>query len=281
MRRLSPPVALLAAVLVAALLALAQHSVAASGAAPTAAEPWRPHISDAATWAARRRGQVSFSVRTPTRAWGLRATRTFPSASVLKPMLMVAFLRTSAVRSRALRRAERSMLTRLITRSDNPAANRLIAIVGADGLKRLARRAGMRSFVPVTGLWGLSSITAADQTRFFLGLHALLPARHRAYAMALLAAIVPSQRWGIGRVDVRGWRLYFKGGWGSGTGAVNHQVALLRRGEQRLSLAILTRNSASHAYGKETLRGVAARLLRGLPQATIGATLDAENLRVP
>ena len=48
------------------------------------------------------------------------------------------------------------------------------------------------------------------------------------------------------------------------TGWVDHQVALLRRGRRRLSVAILITSSPSHAYGNETLRGVAARLLRGL-----------------
>jgi hypothetical protein len=45
---------------------------------------------------------------------------------------------------------------------------------------------------------------------------------------------------------------------------VDHQVALLRRGDRRVSLAILTTGSPSHEYAKRTLRGVGARLLRGL-----------------
>ena len=61
-----------------------------------------------------------------------------------------------------------------------------------------------------------------------------------------------------------GWALYFKGGWGSGTGWADHQVALLRRGERRLSVAILITSSPSHEYAKQTLRGIALRLLRGL-----------------
>jgi hypothetical protein len=82
--------------------------------------------------------------------------------------------------------------------------------------------------------------------------------------MRLLGSIVPSQRWGIADARPAGWALYFKGGWGSGTGWVDHQVALLKRGRRRIAVAILIRSSPRHAYGKETLRGVARRLLRGL-----------------
>ena len=111
---------------------------------------------------------------------------------------------------------------------------------------------------------GLSSIDVADQTRFFLHIDRYVPRRHRRYALRLLGSIVPAQRWGIARVRPRGWALYFKGGWGSGTGWADHQVALLRRGRRRLAVAILITSSPSHEYGKETLRGIAARLLRGL-----------------
>ena len=82
--------------------------------------------------------------------------------------------------------------------------------------------------------------------------------------MRLLNRIVRSQRWGIARARPQGWALYFKGGWGDGDGEVDHQVALLRRGGQRVAVAIMTTANPSHAYGKETLRGVAARLLRDL-----------------
>jgi len=124
----------------------------------------------------------------------------------------------------------------------------------------------MKRFTPVTPIWGNSRITADDQSRFFLGIESLLPPRHREYALDLLASIVPSQRWGIGLVRLPGWQVHFKGGWGSGTGAVDHQVALLRRGDERVALAIMTVGDGTHAYGKETLRGIAKRLLRGLPR---------------
>jgi hypothetical protein len=82
--------------------------------------------------------------------------------------------------------------------------------------------------------------------------------------MALLASVTPSQRWGIGELKLPSWRLYFKGGWGSGRGLVDHQVVLLRKGDRRIAVAVLTTGSPSHEYAKQTLRGVFSRLLRGL-----------------
>ena len=101
--------------------------------------------------------------------------------------------------------------------------------------------------------------------------------------MSLLAGIVPSQRWGIGEVAPRGWRLYFKGGWGYGTGLLDHQVVLLVRGCARVSIAVLTMYDGSHAYGKDTLKGIFARLLRGLPSGGThrGARIRTGDLKHP
>jgi hypothetical protein len=136
--------------------------------------------------------------------------------------------------------------------------------VGAGGLERLAARVGMSRFAPAEPVWGESEITARDQTRFFLHIGSYIAARHRAYGMRLLASIVPSQRWGIGEVAPKGWKLYFKGGWGSGTGLIDNQVALLVRGCSRISIAVLTMHDGSHAYGKQTLKVIFQKLLRGL-----------------
>jgi Beta-lactamase enzyme family len=158
----------------------------------------------------------------------------------------------------------------MIRRSDNVTATRIRDIVGNGALVRLARRAGMTRFA-VNRVWGLSLTTARDQSLFFQRLEDLLPDRHRRYALRLLKTIVPSQRWGMGQTIPDGWTLHFKGGWGSGTGAVDHQIGLLRRGADRVSIAVMTVNNPSHAYGKATLAGVSRRLLRGLePQAVVG-----------
>ena len=240
---------------------------AAGGAAGSrvGARPWRPHVGAAIRYASHRGGIISFAVRTQERAWGWHARRIYPSASVLKAMLLVAYLNQSSVRHRALRSYDRALLSPMIRHSNNAAATAVLGRVGTGRLRHLAHRAGMHHFTPVSGIWGNSRINAEDQARYFFQIDHLIVARHRKYALYLLRHITPSQRWGIGRVHLpRGWRLYFKGGWGSGTGRVDHQVALLVNGKTRVSLAILTAADGTHAYGKETLRGVFARLLRGL-----------------
>ena len=181
-------------------------------------------------------------------------------------MLMVAYLERPGVAHRALNGYDRSLLAPMITVSDSNAAGTVRAIVGNAGLRALAARVGMERFA-TDPIWGKSHITAADQTRFFYRIDRFIPRRHRAYAMHLLASITASQRWGIGRIALPHWHVYFKGGWGSGTGRIDHQVALLTRGCARASLAVLTMDDGSHRYGQATLRGIFTRLLRGFPTA--------------
>jgi hypothetical protein len=249
----------------AALLAIVLLFGPAAVAAGDTPAGWVPDLGAARAYAQQRDGRISFHIRTEAEHWAYDADRAFASASVVKAMLLVAYLRRAEVRRRALVHADHALIDPMIRRSDNVAATRVRDIVGDEGLRRVARRAGMRHFA-TDPVWGLSRITAREQTRMWLRLEDLLPRRHRAAAMRLLRTIVPSQRWGIAAVPLpAGWELFFKGGWGSGTGLVDHQVALLRRGRERLAVAILTAANPSHAYAKETLRGVAARLLRGLP----------------
>jgi hypothetical protein len=228
---------------------------------------WRPNIHSAIEYLRHRRGDIAFAVRTAGALYGYRIDHQEWSASVLKAMLMVAYLDRPSVAGRALNAYEKSLLYPMITRSDNEAADAVDEIVGAGGLAALAARVGMTHFVAAEPIWGESKITARDQTKFFLHIDSYVVPRHRAYAMRLLASIVPSQRWGIGEVTPKGWKLYFKGGWGYGTGLIDSQVALLTRGCTRVSIAVLTMYDGSHAYGKQTLKVIFQKLLRGLPTA--------------
>jgi hypothetical protein len=192
---------------------------------------------------------------------GIHIASTAPAASVFKVMLLVALLRE---RNRhPLSSADRALLGPMIRRSDSVAATEVRNIVGRPRVERVARVSGMRDF-RYNDVWGLSRTSPRDQARFMYRLESYIPKAHRSYARYLLSHIVHSQRWGVGRVAPPGWRLFFKGGWGSGSGRVDHQVALLERKRKRVALAIFTQFDPSHSYGKRTLRGVAARLLRGI-----------------
>jgi hypothetical protein len=245
-------------------MALAAIAVIAPAGGAADSDGWTPGYSAAARYAKHRAGSVRFAVIGPAGGFrGFHAKRTAPSASLLKAMLLVEYLRIA--RDRALHARDRHLLRPMIRRSDNAAATRVNAIVG-HRLYQLAHDAHMRDFHWDPGVWGLSRTSPRDQARFFWRLRALLPARHRGYALHLLATVIGPQRWGVGRVPHRGWHLYLKGGWGSGSGRVDHQSALLTSGSWRISLAIFTEFDPSHAYGKRTLRGVARRLLAGLPE---------------
>jgi hypothetical protein len=238
-----------------------------SGVERPTAQRWRSNIRSAIAYSRDRRGDVAFAVRTADGFFGYRPDHGEWSASVLKAMLLVAYLDRPSVAHRALRAADEALLNPMIRRSDNEAADRVDEIVGAGGLRALAHEVGMSRFAPAEPIWGESQITPRDQTKFFLHIDNRIAPRHRAYAMHLLASIVPSQRWGIGEVAPGGWRLYFKGGWGSGTGLIDNQVALLVRGCRRISIAVLTMHDGSHAYGKQSLKAIFRILLQGVPTA--------------
>ena len=240
--------------------------VALLAAAPaTGASTWEERTAKAARYLKTRAGVEGFAlIDERGRIHGDRRAMRAPSASLLKAMALVSYLNLRWVRTRPLWDRDRRLLAPMIRRSDNATASIVLQRVGARRLYRLARRADMRAFRFAWPLWGQSTTTAQDQARFFSRIDRLVPSRHRGYALWLLAHIVPWQRWGIPRALPPGWTIHFKGGWGSGTGLVTHQSALLRKGDARISLSILTRWNPSHRYGTRTIKGAAARLLAPL-----------------
>src|SRR3954447_22041040 len=102
-------------------MSLAALTVGAALLAPPAG--FAPDVAEARAYAAQRPGTIAFAVRTEARFWGVDADRSFPSASVLKAMLLAAALRHA--RGRPLRAGERAVLGPMIRRSDNGAATTL------------------------------------------------------------------------------------------------------------------------------------------------------------
>ena len=225
--------------------------------------PWGRRMKAAGRFARGRAGAVSFAVVDARgRIHGFNRGARYSSASLVKAMLMVGYLRQA--RGRRLNGGDRALLGPMITVSDNGAADSVMERVGTGGLTRVGRRAGMRRFVPSTS-WGGSQVTARDQARFFFRLPSLIPERHRSYGLGLLRRITPGQRWGVPQGAPKRFRIHFKGGWYRGDGGWRvHQGALLRLGrERKLGLAVLTEGGSGFAYGQATIRGVTRRLLKG------------------
>jgi hypothetical protein len=251
----------------AALVALAlASSSGASLAKPdhqASGYPWKSRVASAREFAQHRTGTVSFAiVGEHGNLRGHATRRRFHSASVVKAMLLVSYLRRPSVRHRDLGSSDKALLAPMILRSDNATATAVYNIVGNHGLRKLAHAAHMHDFRPHV-VWGLTEITAADMAPFMFHLRRFIPGRHRHYAFHLLSHLVSYQRWGVPPAKPPGWRVFFKGGFiPAGGGWRINQVALLRRGDRRLGLAVLSQGNPTLEYGAKTVQGVTARLLR-------------------
>lgn len=249
------------ALLVAAVVAPARAGLPQEPALPP--YPWSERAASAEEYASKRSGRVDWAVVAPdgrVRGSGIHARHR--SASVVKAMLLVAYLNHGDVPRRGLRGADKALLRPMILRSDNRSATSVRDIVGNGSLERLARRVRMRDFAVSAASWGSTQTSAYDQARLFWRIDAYVPRRHRAYARSLLAGIVDRHRWGIPPARPAGWEILFKGGWHQ-PHRVN-QVALLRRGRARIAIAVLTDGNPSFGHGKQTITGLARRLLMRL-----------------
>jgi Beta-lactamase enzyme family len=232
---------------------------------PVAAYPSPDAISAATRFLDARAGRTSFAVvDSAGRLYGARLHEHFQTASVVKVMMLVAYLQMLEAQHRDLRAADTSLLYPMIHISDNSAASAVLAIVGQRALARVARESGMSDYAPAIGWWAYTQTSAADQARFFLALEQLIPPRFYGYARGLLSGIEPSQSWGIPPVARPRWQVFFKTGALPSEGLFN-EVARLERPGVTFTIAVFTSGDPSMSYGQQTIQGVAGALLAHAP----------------
>jgi hypothetical protein len=213
---------------------------------------------------ASRSGRTALAVvDTEGRLAGVDLHRTFVTGSVVKAMLLVAYLRRLDARGqRHVDPASNAILYPMIHVSDNDAATACWGIVGNAGLYGVAHAAGMTDFSN-SGDWAQAQLSAADQARFFFEMDSLIPREFVGYARFLLSTIAGYESWGIPSVArPRGYHVFFKAGWRPTVlGQLVHQIARLEGHHRVFSLAIMTDGDPSMDYGIQTLDIVTRALL--------------------
>jgi hypothetical protein len=221
-------------------------------------------VARAASYLAGRTGRTAFAVMdSEGRLSGVNIHWTFVSASVVKAMLLVAYLRRlDAMGQHYVDSNSNSFLYPMINVSDNSAATQTWSIVGDSGLYAVAQAAGMTDF-SLVGIWANAQISAADQARFFFNMDKLIPPEFVGYARRLLSTIAAYESWGIAAVArPQGYQVFFKGGWrGTDLGQLVHQVARLEGHGRTFSIAVMTDGDPSMGYGIQTIQGVTGALL--------------------
>jgi Beta-lactamase enzyme family len=205
----------------------------------------------------------------------LDSTSHFDSASVVKVTILGALLRKAQAEHRSLTRAERALAWAMITRSDNGAASALWAQTGRYWLQHFLNLAGMTdTFLGPGRAWGLTRITAADETRLLWRLlepNRVLDTSSRDYALALMADVTPAQRWGVPAGAPRSLVVHVKNGWlplAPYGWRINSIGGFTGHG-RRYSIVVLTQDNPSMAYGVRTVEDIAQVVNRDLnPGAT-------------
>jgi D-alanyl-D-alanine dipeptidase len=252
---------------------VAVAAAAAASPSPAAAQqptafPSEKSVRAVKTFVSRRATSSFALIDSRGRLHGYQARRRYASGSIVKVMLLVAYLRR--LEGRMPPPADQELLHTMIVLSGNKVASIMQRKVGTAALWEVARDAGMRDF-SISGSWGSSLISAADQARFFRRFDRMIPAGTRDYARDLMSSIDTRQRWGFPRpaLDL-GFEAFFKIGWrGTTAGRLVHAVGMFERDGERVSLAVLTDGNPSHDFGTDTIRGAAERAFRGVPAASL------------
>jgi Beta-lactamase enzyme family len=230
-----------------------------------AAYPSRAAIAAAVRYLDGRAGRTSLAVLdSGGHLSGVRLRSHFQSASVVKVMFLTAFLQRLHADRRGVSALDRSLLYPMIHESNNDAASAVLDRIGGAAVARVAREAGMRDYAPGVGWWAFTQTSAADQARFFIDIERLIPGEFWPYARGLLAGIEPEQSWGVPEVARPRWQVFFKTGALPSEGLFN-ETARLERPGVTFAVSVFSTGDPSQAYGEETMRGVAARLLVPTP----------------
>lgn len=193
----------------------------------------------------------------------LNSSSRFDSASIVKVAILGALLRKALDQHRYLTSTETAWARAMITRSDNSAASALWAELGHAYLQHFLNLAGMKqTSLGPGGYWGLTQVTAHDEMlllRLLLSGNAVLDTPSRAYALSLMAQVIPSQRWGVPAGAPANVTVHVKNGWlpRATHGWRIHSIGGFTWSGGWYSIVVLTQDNPTMAYGITTIQAIA------------------------
>ena len=123
------------------------------------------------------------------------------------------------------------------------------------------------------GYWGLTQVTAHDEMlllRVLLTANTVLSSNSRAYALGLMAQVIPAQRWGVPAGAPAGLTVHVKNGWlpRATHGWRIHSIGCFTGRGGGYSIVVLTQDNPTMAYGIRTIEAVARVIHRDLNAGT-------------
>lgn len=222
---------------------------------------------------------------------GYHAGRHFTSASAVKTIILASLMLKEHTAD--LSASQKYLAKKMITRSNNKAADALWVQTGLPAMQHFLNLAHMNETrLPYSqpGLWGLTELTAHDETTLMWLLmkhgHVLTNAE-RAYELRLMAEVVPWQRFGISAGEPTNYTLHIKNGWARdpyGDWRVNSTGCFTKgNGSRDYSIVVLTNHDgysgSGFQYGVTTIDRVASRVNHDLtPTSNHGPSRTAPPL---
>jgi beta-lactamase class A len=247
--------------------------------APAAYRPFAARLSAGIEGALRgRAGHQAVTVRDTVTGISCQADagRQFDSASIVKVIILAALLRWHQETRIPLSPWENGEAALMITRSDNDAASDLWQWVGMSRLQRFLNLAAMGETVLGPGeYWGLTQVTANDEMLLLDLLtqpNLVLSDGSRSYELALMARVIPGQRWGTPAGAPAGVTVHVKNGWlPDATGWHINSIGAFTGKGVNYAIAVLTDDNPSEQYGIDTIQDVARLAHRELSAARAAA----------
>jgi len=201
--------------------------------------------------------------------------REFHSASVIKVIILGALL-YELQGQQDLSPGQAALAQAMITESDNGAADALWNEIGMTALQRFLTAAGMNQTVlGQDDLWGLTEVNPHDELRLLQLLitrNPVLDAASRRYALALMADVIPAQRWGVLAGAPADMTVHLKNGWLPDPDLWDvNSIGDFTHHDFDYSIAILTSNDPDMAYGVATVEEVARLINRALAKGDTDA----------